>query len=192
MAEIAVSIGVAAAAAQFTSIACSILLHASRLSSRLQDIPQCLQRTLDQLRLLLHLADLVSKKEMAQVLPGVVSLSSTCPPSTRPSSVSWLESVWKDCTAQAQSLEKIILSMLCETEDSYAQKIWKKILTIKREEKILQIVDNIERYKSMLNLWFGQECLDNIHFMRQKILDVHVSQMTHLVSASAIFQSDTD
>ena len=130
MTEVAALVGISTSAAQFLDIGCRIVLHASSLYSRFQSVPQCLQRTLDQVQLLMHLADLVSRNDS-------LTTSSQSRPTNGLSSTSWLDNVWRKCTTQAQNLEKIIKSMLCETEDSYGKRVWKKILTLKREETIL-------------------------------------------------------
>ena len=183
MAEFATLIGVAAAAAQFTQVGCSVLLLASTLCSRFQNAPQCLQRALDQIQLLLHLAELISKQNAAQGPAENAFTSPQSPPRDGLSSSSWLETVWKNCTTEAKSLENVINSMLREKGDSNARRVWKKILTVKREESILQSMNEIERYKSMLNLWFGQACLENTYSMKRELFEVQGIQLTQLVSS---------
>jgi hypothetical protein len=41
-------------------------------------------------------------------------------------------------------------------DDRKGQKIWKTVLTVTRETKIISILHEIECQKSMLNIWLGQ------------------------------------
>ena len=66
--ESVVLVGVVAAAAQFIDIGCKVILHTSSLFSRFRDVPRCLQQVQDQVQLLLHLAELTSRKNMMQPL----------------------------------------------------------------------------------------------------------------------------
>jgi hypothetical protein len=170
MAEGAVLVGVAAAAAQFTEIGCKVVLRASSLFSKFQDVPQCLQRALDQVQLLLHLAELSSKKDMIQPLSN--DLPQTLLLKTSRFPLSWLESVWTKCATQVHELDELIRPMLQESENTRVQRVWKKILTLGREEKINQILKEVESYKTMLTIWFGQECLDQIHQLKQDVVSM--------------------
>lgn len=62
MAEAAAIVGLLAAAARFGDIGCKLVLRISSFFSRLQDSTKCLQLALDQVRLLLHLAELTKRK----------------------------------------------------------------------------------------------------------------------------------
>ena len=180
MAEAVAIVGVLAAAAQFSDIGCKVVLRVSSLFSRIQDSPQCLQRTLDQVRLLLHLAELTNKKltEESNIRPPLMTqpllhdeVPSLQPPPILP--LTWLESVWQTCTAQAYELDGLISPILQEVESGRIRKAWKKVWMVKSEEKIEQVITGIERYKTLLSIWFGQECLDQLIQLKKGVIDLH-------------------
>jgi hypothetical protein len=116
-------------------------------------------------QLLLHLADLTAEKSL--IVPSsdgpfqhLSLLTSSFP-------LSWLESVWMKCTAQVHELDGLIRPMLDESGDSQIQKARKRILILRREEKVKGILREIECYKTMLSIWFGQECFDQIRQLKQ-------------------------
>ena len=63
--------------------------------------------------------------------------------------------------------------MLQVSGNARSQRVWKKCLTLGREEKINQILKEIESYKATLTLWFGQECLDQIYQLKQDVIRTH-------------------
>ena len=158
-------------------------MRGSSLFLKFHDSPQWLQRTLDQIRHLLHLADLTANKATepsAAPLPLTSQPSSDGKLSSQISSaitptlpLSWLEVVWKSCTTQAQALDEILQPMLQEAEDTSGRRTWKRILTLKRQEKIEQALGEIERCKTMLSVWFGQECLHGIRSLQHDVSCIH-------------------
>lgn len=190
MAEAAVLVGVVAAAAQFIEIGCKVVLHASSLFSKFQDVPPRLQRAVEQVQLLVHLAELTSKKNMIQPL----SVDSRQTLSLRISRfpLSWLESVWTKCAAQAHDLDELIRPMLQESENTRIQRVWRKFLTLGREEKINQILKEIESYKAMLTIWFGQECLGQIYQLKQDVVSMHGDIENFGKSTTQLYQKFRD
>ena len=119
MAETIAIIGVVAAASQFTETGGKLISRLILLISRARDSPQCVQLTLDQIRMLLSLADLTKRKaseENAAWLPDEAPSSQDGPETslqlTQASPLTWLESVWQNCSAQARELEALIDGML--------------------------------------------------------------------------------
>lgn len=171
MAEAIVLVGVVAAAAQFIEVGCKVILHTSSLFSRFRDVPRCLQQVQDQVQLLLHLAELTSRKNMMQPLsdnsPQPIQLGTPRFP------LSWLESVWTKCAQQAHDLDGLIRPMLQVSGNARSQRVWKECLMLGREEKMNQILKEMESYKTMLTLWFGQECLDQIYQLKQDVISMH-------------------
>lgn len=49
------------------------------------------------------------------------------------------------------------------------QRFWKRISSKQREKAIRQIVDEIECQKSMLTLWYGQECLQETYTVKENM-----------------------
>lgn len=168
MAEAIILTGVAAAAVQFIDVGLTSLQYASLLISRFKDAPQSLKTAQDQVRLLLRLAGLASRKFSIQSGPNSDSVLHV------PSGVLDLEcslrlqeAAWRKCTEQARQLEQILGSVLCETEDSRVRRLRKRIFSLRRDRAICRIVDEIERCKSTLTLWYGQECLQNIYTVEE-------------------------
>ena len=180
MAEAIAVIGVVAAAVQFSETGSKLVSRLISLFSRIRDSPQCLQLTLDQVQMLLDLAELTKKRiseENSTCLPTVAqSLQIDQVPSlqlSQASPLTWLESVWRNCTAQARELDGLVRQMLQETESNTIRKGWRKIFTLKSEEDVERVLTRIERYKTLLSTWYGQECLDQMKDLSINMGDLH-------------------
>jgi len=156
MAEAIALLGVVAAGIQCADVSTRLLLFGSDLCSKLQDAPEKVRRWLDQIQQLITLAESIKQLDAIRIA-FPVSL-----PSTK-SKVSWVEAALIDCTAQARTLQSVLEEMLEGVSDSTGQKMWKKILTIKREARILSALHEIERQKALLNIWIGQINLCHLH-----------------------------
>ena len=180
MAEAIAIIGVVAAAAQFSATGSKLVSRLISLKSRIGDSPQCIQLTLDQVRMLVSLAELTKKKIaeehgtwMPTVAPSSRDEQESSPQSSEVSPLTWLESVWQNCLAQACELDDLIRQMLQKAESNLLQKGWRKLCTLKTEEQIDRILVRIERYKTLLSTWYGQECLDHIKNLGSNVNDLH-------------------
>jgi hypothetical protein len=181
MAETVAIVGIVAAAAQFSQIAYKVILEASSLLSRFQGSPKCLQRTLDHVQLLLHLAELTKTKLKREPSTSVAlmpqlslddELQALPPVSTSP--LSWLETVWQNCTTQAQELDRLISSMLHQSRSDGIRGVWNRRSMVRTEDKINPMMKEIESYKSLLCVWFGEECLDQISHLKKDMFDLRV------------------
>ena len=145
------------------------------------DAPKSLETARDQVQSLLQLAELASKKT-----PIDSTAESTSTPHNLTTnleitqSLSWQESAWRRCTKQAKLLEEILGPLLCETADSRIQRVWKRVSSVKKEKAIQQVVDEIEKQKSILNLWYAQECFGNVDALK-KVAEEDVAQLICLV-----------
>ncbi|KAH6665505.1 hypothetical protein B0J14DRAFT_569108 [Halenospora varia] len=85
----------------------------------------------------------------------------------------WIEAALLECTSQAQTLRDILKDMLQEVDDGKREKIWKKILTVKREQRATTALQEIERQKSMLNMWLGLNNLHQLRGLHHSIAGIH-------------------
>jgi hypothetical protein len=169
MAEAIALLGVVAAGVQCAQVGVQLLMLGSSLRSKLQDAPDKVKRWLGQIEQLVALAELIKQTDadLSRLLPPP-SLSSAR------SAAAWVEAALLDCTGQARALQDVLKDMLQEVDDRKGQKIWKTILTVKRETRITSALHEIERQKSMLNIWLGQNNLrqlDDLHHTVQDFRD---------------------
>ena len=179
MAEAIAIFGIIAAAVQFIETGSKLVLRLRSLSSKIQDSPQCLRQSLDQVQILLVLAERAKRRTThgdSAYLPAVAqSLQNDQVPSLQLSQtlpLTGLESVWQNCTAQACELDKLIGQLLEKAEGGGFRKSWKKLFTLKDEEDVERLLTRIEKYKTLLSIWYGQECLDGIRTLGVNMFDL--------------------
>jgi hypothetical protein len=164
MAEVIALLGATAAGLQCAEVGVQILMLGLSLRSKLQDAPDQVKRWLTQIEQLVALAELIR------------SDTDLLPCSARTAAVAtWIETAILECTGQAQTLKGVFKDMLQEVDDGKGKKIWKSILTVKRETRIASILQEIERQKSMLGMWLGQNNLrqlKGLHHIIKEVQDV--------------------
>ena len=62
--------------------------------------------------------------------------------------------------------------MLQDSGSSAFRKGWKKLCTLKDEEQLERALTSIERYKTLLNTWYGQENLDQSKYISLNMVDM--------------------
>jgi hypothetical protein len=184
MAEAVAFLGAAAAGVQCAQVCVQVLMLGLSLRSKLRNAPDQVKRWLEQIEQLIALTELMKNNEgnmslaALSLLPPPSSSSSSsssslqaaaAPPGT---AVTWVEAALLECTAQAKALKDVLKDMVQEVDDAKGQKIWKAILTMKRELRITSSLQEIERQKSMLNLWLGQNNLRQLNDLRHTIKEV--------------------
>jgi len=165
MAEAIALLGVVAAGIQCTQVGLQLLLLGSSLRSKLQDAPDKVKGWLGQIEQLITLTELVRKADADISLSSLPPLQPASSSSSN-STVTWIEGALRECTRQCNILQDILKDMLQDVDDGKGQRIWKKILTVKRETTISSALEEIERHKSMLNIWLGHKNsrqLDSLH-----------------------------
>lgn len=155
MAEAIALLGVVAAATQFIEVGSRVLRFGSSLSSKLGESSQRIERWLDQVRQFSALVELI-KQKTTPLSPLAASATSEL---TTPT---WLETTLRICTAQTLTLEEVLEDMRQDVYDGMREKVRKRVLTLKREERITQIMNELERHKSTLSIWLGQK---NLHHL---------------------------
>lgn len=177
MAECLALLGAAAAAAQFAEVGFRIICRGSALIKKFRDRPKCLERALSQVQHLLFLAELTTENgrriPTAETLLthqiATNNLSTTAATSTLPG----LESIWKDCAVQARILDEILQSTLKAIEERAFLRSWKNLGKLGRLDEIDRALDDLERHKTLLNLWLGQESLQQIHHLLYGVSYMH-------------------
>ncbi len=180
MAEAIAVIGVIAAAGQFSDTGSKLVSRLISLVSKIRDSPQCIQSTIEQVRMLLSLAEL-TKRKIAQENSAWLPTQAPSPQDEQTTSLqlpqlsplTWLESVWQNCSAQACELDDLVNRMLQKAESNPFRKGWRKLCTLKSEEQIERILNRIERYKTLLTTCYGQETLDQVRNLSINVIDLH-------------------
>ena len=180
MAEAIAIIGVVAAAVQFTETGSKVVSRLISLVSRIRDSPDSLHLALDQLQMLLDLAELTKKRIaeengvcMQAEIPNLRDDQALPRRLSQTSPLTWLEKVWHSCTAQARELDDLILQMLQELEGNAFRKKWRKLCTLKNEESIERILTRIERDKTLLITWYGQENIERLKKLSLNVVSLH-------------------
>ncbi|KAH8655008.1 hypothetical protein BGZ60DRAFT_435416 [Tricladium varicosporioides] len=171
MAEAIALFGAVAAGVQCAQVGVQILILGSSLRSKLQDAPDQVQRWVGQIEQLVALAEIIKRSEV-DLSPLSFQLQ---PPSSAASRTTgnWIKTALLECTSQAQTLRDILKDMLQEVDDGKRENLWKKLLTVKREQRIMSALQEIERQKSMLNMWLGMNNLHHLHRLRHTIAETH-------------------
>ena len=184
MAEAIALVGIAAAAAQFVEVGLNVVLHISTVVSKLRDRPRYLQKCLDQITILLSLADLASRSNTVSSTATLqLGLDASCYESlsdrqkalaaATSGRLSLLENAWNCCTTQAITLRKMLLSLSNEADKRKKLVLFKELVRPHTDAKFEQIFNEIEGYKSILSLCYGEECLAGIRQLQGDILSMH-------------------
>ena len=170
MAEAIALLGVVSAGVQCAQVGVQLLMLGLSLRSKLQDAPDKVKRWLGQIEQLVALAELIKQTDADLSLSSLRLLPPPSLSSAR-SATTWVEAALLDCMDQAQALQDVLKDMLREVDDGKGQKIWKTILTMKRETRITRALHEIERQKSMLNIWLGQNNMRQLNDLQHGVQD---------------------
>lgn len=171
MAEAIALLGAVAAGAQCAQVGGQILLLGWSLRSKLQAAPDQVKGWLGQIEQLVALAELMKEPD-SDLSQSVLRLPSPQSSSPARTAATWVEAALLECTAQASTLTDVLKDMLQEVDDGKGRKIWKTILTVKREREITSALQEIERQKSMLNMWLGQNNLRQLDHLHRTVKEV--------------------
>lgn len=178
MAEAIALLGAVAAGVQCAQVCVQILLLGSSLRSKLQDALDKVKKWLGQIEQLIALAELMKKNDAdlslsaLRILPPLSSSSSSSSEAAARTAATWVKAALLECTAQAQDLKSVLTDMLQEVDEGKGRKIWKTILTMKRVLRITSSLQEIERQKSMLNMWLGQNNLRQLGDLHHSVKEV--------------------
>lgn len=173
MAEAIALLGAGVADMQCAQVGVQIFILGLSLRSKLQDAPEQIKKWLGQIEQLVALTELIKKTDADADL-SASTLRMLPPLSVSPArtAATWIEPALLECTGQAQALKRALEDMIQEVDGGKGQKIWKTILTVKRETRITSSLQEIERQKSLLNMWLGQNNLPQLNGLQHTVKEV--------------------
>ena len=134
MAEIAI----VASAIQFIDVGSRLLLGLSRIYSKIDHVPEKIEKSQATLRQLLVVAEVVKSNHVNSYTGSqAAEFSSAC----------------SECIKLVKDLASLFDNLTVATDDGPFRRTWKAIVAVKREKEILGICDRLEQYKATLSLW---------------------------------------
>lgn len=184
MAEAITVLGVAAAALQFAEIGYKIISKCSLLVKKSREYPEYFRRTHIQVQHLMYLAKVAAANTDTS---GVVTSSEfLCAPRehqqaqcatihSEPLAATpfQLENIWKDCSHQAEIINNALQSITREIEGRGIIGKWKKLRLHEKIYSIEKALTELERSKTTLGLWLGNESLCRIGHMHHNLAIMH-------------------
>lgn len=183
-------IGVAAAALQFAETGYKIISRCSYLMKRSREYPDYLHRTHSQMQHLIYLARVTSDNKGA--VECVASSQAQCAvsehteqhsqTSVQPEPAAMIsiqmETIWKDCAHQAEVIDDTLQSMMREIEGRGLIGKWRQLSLHERVYNIEEALGELERSKTTLGLWLGNESLYRMGRMHHDLTLMH-NQIVH-------------
>ncbi|KKZ68533.1 hypothetical protein EMCG_05817 [[Emmonsia] crescens] len=177
MAEALALVGVAGAAVQFIDVGFKVVILAVSVSEKYSDAPQCVRRALDLVQQLLQVANATTAKATWQRPVSEPNGGTSSPQSLHAPAVdaphNVAEAIWKSCTAQAKVLNEQLEPVLKNLNDTGIRRTWKQLLTVGKLKKIDQALNDMERWKTLLGVYMGQESLLQINQLQHGIAVIH-------------------
>lgn len=130
------ALGAAAAAAQFTGVAIKAIKLTKDICSGVKDAPESIKRHVDQLETLSNTAARVRDNSTlaADAATGAIL---------------------NECTATVEAVTSLLESVKSSDGDNLAQRGWKAVVGMSREQDIIRLLDDLERTKASLLLHIG-------------------------------------
>lgn len=191
MAEAIAILGVAAAALQFAETGYKVISRCSFLMKRSREYPDYLHRTHSQMKHLIYLAKVASDNRgtfeavpSSQSENAVVEHTEQQPQSandrSEPAAIIaiQMETIWKDCARQADVIDTILESMMREIEGRGLIGKWRQLSLHERVYNIERALGELERSKTTLGLWLGNESLYQMGRMHHELERMH-NQIVH-------------
>lgn len=184
MAEAITVLGVAAAAIQFAEIGYKVISKCSFLVKKSREYPEYLRRTHIQVQHLMYLAKVAAANidTSEVVIPSELLCATSEHQQTQcvtnhseplAATPFQLENIWKDCSHQAEIIDKALQSMMQEIEGRGIFGKWKKLRLHEKLYSIEKALTELERSKTTLGLWLGNESLCQIGYMHHNLAILH-------------------
>lgn len=182
MAEALALLGAAAAAAQFAEIGFKVVYKCSVLVKESREYPEFLQRTRNEMHHLLCLVKVATESTDSppEVQPATDENQKLQSANDRRSAQ--LESIWKDCSRQAEVIDTALQSMTREIETRGIIGQWKKLRMHPRIHGVEKALGELERCKTTLGLFLGNESLYRMGRMHHDVSMTH-DKFVHLGKA---------
>lgn len=186
MAEAIAILGVAAAALQFAETGYKVISRCSSLMKRSREYPDYIHRTHSQMQHLIYLAKVAAD---IRDTPQVVASSESQPavgehleeqsqtannqPVPAATISIQMETIWKDCAHQAEVIDNVLQSIMREIEGRGLIGKWKQLSLHERVYSIERALGELERSKTTLGLWLGNESLYRMGRMHHDLAMMH-------------------
>lgn len=147
---------------------------------RSREYPDYLHRTHSQMQHLIYLAKVAAENRgtsevvtSSELQNAVVEhqQSQSADNQPEPSAVIsiQMETIWKDCAHQADVIDNVLQSMMREIEGKGLIKKWRKLSLHERVCSIDKALGELERSKTTLGLWLGNESLYRLGRMHHNL-----------------------
>ena len=134
MAEFAI----VASAIQFIDVGGRLLLGLSRLYSKLDHVPEKIEKSQATLRHLLVVAEVVKSNHVNSYTGSqAAEFNLAC----------------SGCIKLVKELASLLDTLSAATNDGPFRRTWKAIVAVKKEKEILDICERLEQYQTTLSLW---------------------------------------
>jgi hypothetical protein len=125
-------LGAFAAASQIVDQGRKIISFISVLYSKIRDAPESIRKRSAQLNQLIEIANLIKGNPALQI--------------------DSLAAILRTCLCEIDVLRQILESISVTSEDNKVEKVWKTLVGISKEERIVVLFTNLEREKNSLAL----------------------------------------
>lgn len=186
MAEAIAVLGAAAAALQFAEVGYKVISRCSFLLKRSREYPDYIHRTHSQMQHLIYLAKVAAdSRDTSQVVASSESQPAIGEhPEQQPQSVNsqpdpaatismQMETIWKDCAHQADVIDDILQCMMREIGGKGLIGKWRQLSLHERVFGIERALGELERSKTTLGLWLGNESLYRMGRMHHDLAMMH-------------------
>ena len=147
------------AAAQFIDVGSRVLIKLSRLCSDLQNAPKAVETARSNLSVLVRLVERI-KQDLEAARSGPAStLQGAVPPERLAPATTSLD----ECLSKADKLSRTLDNLVPKCSDNVAKRVWRAIVTVKKEKEILGSLMCLEQLKSNLGLWYQLETLSLVN-----------------------------
>lgn len=146
------ALGIAAAITQLIDLGGRVLIHTSRFVSNFKNVPRKIATIRCEIR---HFIELLQLLEQDLDNRGGILASPSAP---RSHSLSMLGRLLSDANQQTYDLA-IILEEISIPQRTRIRKAWNAIVTMKKEDEILNRSRLVECSKSALQLWYQRQSL---------------------------------
>lgn len=186
MAEAIAVLGVAAAALQFAEAGYKVISRCSFLMNRSREYPDYIHRTHSQMQHLIYLAKVAadnrdtsqgvaSSESQPAISEHLEDQSQTAKNQPAPAATisMQMETIWKDCAHQAEVIDDVLQSMMREIGGKGLIGKWRQVSLHERVFSIERALGELERSKTTLGLWLGNESLYRMGRMHHDLAVMH-------------------
>ncbi len=149
MAEAVAVVGMAAAAVQFLDVGGRAFIAFSSLCSNLKRVPKRIRAEFQQIEQVLDLVRMIEADIKAPNVGSGITLAGLLSQTHSDAATRLLD----NAISRAVDLEITLKSLLPAPQESARRKAWRSVISVQREEEILERCRSLEEVKSTIQLW---------------------------------------